>query len=124
MKAETKFLVQWLDATNHVLGKTTVLVYPTNLLGELKLLVDESADNLGVLDPHEILKPTLNHSAIKFVDLAETELDTFTGRLAIVGPCGSDDPEWNGLADRISKLAKKGTPVVWIRLPPKKQDKI
>jgi hypothetical protein len=124
VKAETKFLVQWLDTTNHVLGKTEVLVYPTNMLDELKLLVDDGASNLGVLDPHEILKPTLNHSAIKYLDLAETQMNAFKGKLAIIGPCRSDDPEWNGLADRISKLAKNGTPVVWIQSPRKEQGKI
>ena len=59
MKAETKFLVQWLEDSNSVIGRTEVLVYPTNLLHELKLLVDESEDNLGVLDPQNQLKPAL-----------------------------------------------------------------
>lgn len=124
VRAETKFLVQWLDATNQVLGKTAVLVYPTNLLDELKLLADESANNIGVLDPQSQIKPALKCSAVKFVDLAEAELDAFTGKMAIVGPCRPDDPEWNGLADRISKLAKNGTPVVWIQSPPKQQGQI
>jgi hypothetical protein len=124
VKAETKFLVQWLENTNRVIGKTEVLVYPTNLLEELKLLVDESGNNLGVLDPHKQLKPTLKSSAIKFVDLEEVVLDDFSGKLAIVGSCSPDDPEWNGLANRIAKLARKGTPVVWIQSPPKKRDKL
>jgi hypothetical protein len=124
VRAETKFLVQWLDATNHVFGNTEVLVYPTNLLDELELLVDKSAHNLGVLDPQSQIKPTLKRSAVRFVDLAETELNTFTGKMAVIGPCRPDDPEWNGLADRISKLAKKGTPVVWIQSSPKQQGKI
>ena len=46
------------------------------------------------------------------------------GKLAMVGPCGLDDPEWNGLANRISKLAQKGTPVIWIQSPPRKSGKI
>jgi hypothetical protein len=91
------------------------------LLDELKLLVDEGGKNLGVLDAKNQLKPALKSSAVKFVDLAETGLDDFSGRLAIVGPCSPDDPEWNGLADRISKLAQKGTPVVWIQSPPPKR---
>ena len=124
VKAETKFLVQWLENSNSIIGRTEVLVYPTNLLDELKLLVDEGEKNLGVLDPQKQLKPALKSSAVKFVDLAETGLDDFSGKLAIVGPCDPDDPEWNGLASRISKLAQKGTPVVWIQSPPKKRDKI
>ena len=124
VKAETKFLVQWLENSNSVIGRTEVWVYPTNLLAELKLLVDEGEKNLGVLDPKNQLKPALKNSAVKFVDLEETELDTFSGKLAMVGPCNPDDPEWNGLANRISKLARNGTPVVWIQSPPKKRDKI
>jgi hypothetical protein len=124
VKAETKFLVQWLENSNSIIGKTEVLVYPTNLLDELNLLVDEGGKNLGVLDPQKQLKSALKNSAIKFVDLAETELDAFPGKLAIVGLCNPDDPEWNGLANRISKLARNGTPVVWIQSPPKKRDKI
>ena len=124
VKAETKFLVQWLEGSNSIIGKTEVLVYPTNLLHELKLLVDEGEKNFGVLDPKNQLKLALKSSAVKFVDLAEIRLDDFSGKLAIIGPCGPDDPEWNGLANRISKLAQKGTPVVWIQSPPKKRDKI
>ena len=124
VKAETKFLVQWLENSNTVIGKTEVLVYPTNLLAELKLLVDEGEKNLGVLDPKNQLKPALKSSPVNFVDLAEIGLDDFSGKLAMVGPCGPDDPEWNGLANRISKLAQKGTPVVWIQSSPKKWDKI
>ena len=124
VKAETKFLVQWLENSNSVIGRTEVWVYPTNLLDELKLLVEEGGKNLGVLDPKNQLKPALKSSAVKFVDLAETGLDDFSGKLAMVGPCGPDDPEWNGLASRISKLAQKGTPVVWIQSPPQKRDKI
>ena len=124
VKAETKFLVQWLENSNSVIGRTEVQVYPTNLLDELKLLVDEGEKNLGVLDPKKQLKPALKSSAVKFVDLEETALGEFSGKLAIVGPCNSDDPEWNGLANRISKLARNGTPVVWIQSPAKKRDKI
>jgi hypothetical protein len=124
VKAETKFLVQWLENSNNVIGKTEVLVYPTNLLDELKLLVEEGEKYLGVLDPQKQLKPALTSSAVKFVDLEETALDDFPGKLAVVGPCSSDDPEWNGLANRISKLARNGTPVVWIQSPPKKRDNI
>ena len=124
VKVETRFFVQWLENTNHIIGKTEVLVYPTNLLKELKLLVDESENNLGVLDPNKQLKPALKSSAIKFVDLEEAVLDNFSGKLVIVGPCSPDDPEWNGLANSIAKLARKGTPVVWIQSQPKKRDKL
>ena len=124
VKAETKFIVQWLEHTDRVIGRTEVMVYPTNLLDELKPLIEDSQNDLGVLDPHNHLKPALQHAALKFVDLEEAQLDAFSGKLAIVGPCGPDDPEWRGLANRIAKLAQKGTPVVWIQSPPPKRDKI
>ena len=124
VKAATKFVVQWICGKAEVIGKTEVLVYPTNLLHELKALVGDNEDNLGVLDPHNQLKPALKHSAIHFVDLEQTEMDSFHGKLAMVGPCGPDDPEWRGLAERIARLAKNGTPVVWIQSPPQKRDKI
>jgi len=124
VKAETEFLVQWVQNSNSVIGKTEVLVYPTNLLHELKLLMDDNEDSLGVLDPHNQLKPSLHLSAIKFVDLGDTEMDSYHGKLALIGPSGPDDPPWRGLADRIAKLAQKGTPVVWIQLPPPKRGKI
>ena len=120
VNAETTFLVQWLDDTNRVIGVTEVRVYPTNLLHELKLLVEESWNNLGVLDPGNQLKPALKNAAIGFVDLADTELAAFSGKLAVVGSCGPDAPEWSGLAGRVHTLAQKGTPVVWIQGPPRK----
>ena len=124
VKAETKFIVQWVENSNHIIGKTEVLVYPTNLLKELNQMMDENEDNLGVLDPQNRIKPALKQSAIHFVDLADTGMDAFHGRLALVGPCGPDDPEWRGLTDRVAKVAQKGTPVVWIQSPPPKRDKI
>ncbi len=121
VRARTKFLVQWLENSNSIIGKTEVLVYPTNLLDELKLVVDESENNLGVLDPQKQLKPALKSSAVKFVDLDQMDMDDFSGKLAIIGPCSPDDPEWNGLASRVSKIAQRGTPVVWIQSLPRKQ---
>jgi hypothetical protein len=124
VKAETIFLVRWLNGAHRITGTVEVLVYPTNLLHEVKLMVGESWNNLGVLDPKNQIKPALKNAMIGFVDLAETELDAFSGTLAIVGSCSPEDPEWNGLADRISKLARHGTPVVWIQGPSRRRDKI
>jgi hypothetical protein len=58
------------------------------------------------------------------VDLEEAELATYAGKLAVVGSCSPDDPEWNGLADRIRALAQKGTPVVWIQGQLRQTDEI
>ena len=59
VKAETKFLIQWLENSNSVLGQTEVFVYPTNLLAELKPLAGDQA--LGVFDPQNQLKPLLKN---------------------------------------------------------------
>jgi hypothetical protein len=115
VKAETKFLIQWLEGSNRVLGTTTVLVYPTNLLAELKPLAENRA--LGVFDPQNELKPLLKNLNVDFVDLGNSELEHFPGKLAILGPFASRAQVPDGLAKRIKILAKKGVAVVWF-LPP------
>src|ERR1039458_8627212 len=72
VNAETRFLIQWLAGTNRVIGKTEVLVYPTNLLSELKPLLGDA--NFGVLDPNNELKPLLKTAKVDFIDLGETVL--------------------------------------------------
>ncbi|HUA38304.1 MAG TPA: hypothetical protein VMA35_07875 [Candidatus Sulfopaludibacter sp.] len=115
VKAETKFLVQWLLDTNRVIGVTQVRVYPTNLLGQLQMLAKNRS--LGVFDPQSQLKPLLKNSKVDFVDLGESELEHFPGKLAIIGPFASKAQVPEGLAKRIKVLAQKGAAVVWI-LPP------
>lgn len=115
VKAETRFLVQWLENTNRVIGVTEVRVYPTNLLEELKPLAENRA--LGVLDPQNELKPLLKNAKVDFVDLGNSELEHFLGKLAIIGPFASKAQIPDGLARRIKLLAQKGAAVVWL-LPP------
>jgi hypothetical protein len=122
VKAETKFLIQWLENTNHIIGKTEVLVYPTNLLAELKPLAGGEA--LGVFDPLNQLKPLLKNLKLEFTDLENSGLEYFSGRLAIVGPFQSQAKMREGLAGQIPMLAKKGAAVVWIQPPPEKRDKL
>jgi hypothetical protein len=119
VKAETKFLVQWLENTN-VIGKTEVLVYPTNLLLELKVLAGN--DPIGVFDPQNQLKPLLKKLQIEFTDLEDAGLDNFRGKLAIVGPLQSKTQMREGLANQVQALARKNTAVVWIQPPPEKWD--
>jgi hypothetical protein len=116
VKAETRFLVQWLEGTNTVLGKTEVLVYPTNLLAELKALAGD--EPLGVFDPSNQLKPLLKTLKIEFVDLENSGLEDFRGKLAIVGPFESKVKMPPRLGNKIKKLAAKGMAVVWIQPPP------
>ncbi len=115
VKAETKFLVQWLENTNRLIGVTEVRVYPTNLLEELKPLAENRS--LGVFDPQNELKPLLKNAKVDFVDLENSELEHFPGKLAIIGPFASKAQVPDGLARRIKLLAQKGTAVVWL-LPP------
>jgi len=122
VNAETRFLIQWLVGTNQVVGKTDVLVYPTNLLGELKLLLGE--ENFGVLDPNDELKPLFKQNRVDFSDLGESALEEFQGKLAIIGPFSTKAQMREGLAQTIQTIARKGAAVVWIQPPPGPKDQI
>jgi hypothetical protein len=117
VKAETKFLVQWVESTNQVLGNTEVLVYPTNLLAELKTLAGEDLP-VGVFDPGNVLKPLLKATTVAFEDLEQSGVATFVGKLAIIGPFESRKQIPADLAERIAKLAGKGAGVVWLQPSP------
>ena len=122
VNAETRFLIQWLEGTNHVIGKTEGLVYPTNLLGELKPLLGENV--LGVLDPNNELKPLLKQNQVEFSDLGKAALEDFQGKLAIIGPFSTKAQMREGLAQAIQKIARKGAAVVWIQPPDKPEPKL
>jgi hypothetical protein len=122
VRSGTKFVIEWLEGTNHAVGKSEVLVYPTNLLGELKPLLKENVP--GVYDPDNRLKPLLRQNHVDFEDLSETPLEAFRGRLAIVGPFASKEQMPDGLASQIKSLARAGAGVVWLRPPPGPQEKI
>ena len=122
VKAGTKFLIQWLADSNLVIGQTEVLVYPTNLLNELKLLLN--GEILGVLDANGALKPSLERNGIKFLDLEETALENFSGKLAILGSFQSRAQMREGLAQAVQRIARKGAAVVWIQPPPEPKDEI
>ena len=115
VKAETKFLVQWIAGSNQVLGLTEIMVYPTNLLGELKTLFKDA--DLGVLDPDGELKPVLKQNGVPFLSLEETVLEDFHGKLAVIGPFRSSVQMRDGLAQSIRKIAAAGVPVVWLQPP-------
>jgi hypothetical protein len=122
VNAETCFLIQWLEDTNRITGNTEVWVYPTNLLGEIKSLPGN--DILGVLDLNNELKPLLRQNGMPFVDLAETALEDFHGRLAIIGPFSAKAQMRDGLAQAIQKIARQGAAVVWIQPPPEPKDQL
>ncbi len=119
VKAETQFIVQWLEGTNHVLGTTSVLAYPPDLLKELKPLSGEKP--LGVFDPQNQLKPLLKAARVEAQDLEEAGLENYTGTLAIIGPFKSSGQMRESLANRnVRALAQRGVTVVWIQPPPEK----
>lgn len=121
VKAETKFLVQWIGESNRVLGISEVMVYPTNLLGELKSMFTDA--DLGVLDLNDEVKPALKQNGVKFLNLDERGLEDFRGRLALIGPFHSPSQMREGLATSIRKIAAAGVAVVWLQ-PPGNQDEI
>lgn len=122
VKVETKFLVRWLENSNTVVGTTEVLVYPTNLLAELKPLAGD--EPLGVFDPQNQLKPLLKNLNVRFADLENNNLENFSGRLAIIGPFPTKAQMREGLMDQIQALAKKGAAIVWLQPPPEKGAKL
>jgi hypothetical protein len=118
VKAETRFLIKWLAGTNEVLGMTEVLVYPTNLLRELRTLAGE--EPLGVFDPQNALKPLLKSAGVEFSDLEDAGTEAYQGKLVLAGPFQNQSEMRSGLAAQLRALARKGAGVVWIQPPPQK----
>lgn len=116
VRARTRFLLQWCESTNRLLGTTEVLVYPTNLLSELRRLA--AGRPIGLFDPQNRLKPIFQKLQFEFADLAEIGFDGFTGVLAIVGPFDSGRQMPHDLAARVAAFAQKGGAVVWLQPPP------
>ena len=115
VKAKTSFLVQWADQTNKVVGTTVVLVYPPDLLKELKALA--GGEPLGIFDPAKQIKPLLQVLAIKFSDLEEDGVANYSGKLAIMGPFTTKEQMPEDLRPRIKAAAEKGAALVWLQPP-------
>jgi len=122
VKAETKFVIKWVEGTNKVLGTTEVLVYPTNLLSELKTLAGE--DPLGIFDPSNQLKPLLESGGVEFSNLEDEGVENYRGKLVIVGPFQNKKQIRENLAEQLRALAAKGVAVVWLQPPPDKMDRL
>jgi hypothetical protein len=122
VRAETKFLVQWVAGSNQVVGSSEIWVYPTNLFHDLKSLLGEGI--LGVLDPNDQLKPLLEQNGVTFQDLGEMALEDFRGKLAVVGPFQSKAQIRGGLALAIERIARKGVAVVWMQPPAPPDDEV
>jgi hypothetical protein len=114
VRGETRFLVQWLDTSNHVAGATEVCVYPANLLCELQSLIGKEG-MLGVFDPQNELMESLRNAKVDFVDLGNTELKNFRGKLAIIGPFDSKSSVEPVTTAQIKAMAEDGVGVVWVQ---------
>lgn len=124
VRAETRFLIQWVEGVSNIVGRTEVLVYPTNLLQELKALGGEQENAMGIFDPQNQLKPLLKTMSVEFADLEDVGLESFHGKLAIVGPFAAKKQMREGLPAQTESLAKRGVSVVWLQPPPEKRDKL
>ena len=112
VKAETPFVITWLDATGKKLGQTDVTAYPTNLLNLLTNL--SGAKRIGIFDPAKQIRPTLERMALPFEDLEASGFAGFEGQLAIVASSQvAEDGE--NVPARVQTLAQSGVAVVWIQ---------
>jgi hypothetical protein len=62
----------------------------------------------------------LKTARVDFVDLGNTELENFRGKLAVIGPFESKAQMGAALAGEIKTIAQKGVAVVWIQPPPER----
>jgi hypothetical protein len=116
IRAETPFLIQWLDGANKVIGTTSVLVYPPGILKELKTLAGD--EPIGLLDPKNRLKSALKNVNVEVTDLENSGLEHFEGKLAILGPFESRSQMGENATSRVRSMAQKGVGIVWIQPPP------
>jgi len=122
VRTESRFLVQWIEGSNTVVGITDLLVYPTNLLSELGTLAGDAP--IAVLDPGNELKPLLALLNIEFTDLEASHVGGYRGKLIIARPFRSGGQMRNGLALQLAAAARKGAGVVWIQPPRNRREKL
>jgi hypothetical protein len=115
VREKTRFLIQWVDEGTRIIGSTEVLVFPTNLLAELHSLVKRKP--VGIVDSENNLKPSLKALGLDVEDLADNEVERFTGKLAIVWSPIHSEAQSGELKRKVTVLAKAGKNVVWI-IPP------
>ena len=81
-------------------------------------------NGVGILDPQNKLTTALKSMGVDFVDLEDSGLENFHGKLAIVGPFESKAQMREGLAKQIEMMADKGVAVVWLQPPPERREKL
>jgi hypothetical protein len=113
VEKETPFVIQWIERSGRVLGKTSVLVYPTNLLWQLVSLCGGQA--IGLLDPEKHFKVLFTALRERVADLQNVGVDHFEGRLAIVAPVSAKTEMGADLYRNVKLLASNGVAVVWVQ---------
>lgn len=116
VQAKTRLLIQWLDDANHLFGFTEFIVYPTNILANLRPLVGANAV-LGIFDPGNQLKPLLKAVAVAFEDLETSGIINCHGPIAVIGPFSNHEQAPAELREKIETLARKGVAIVWVQPP-------
>lgn len=115
VRVKTRFLVQWITEDRRVLATTDIAVHPGDYLAELGTLAGNHP--LAILDPAHQIKTQLRLLGIGFVDLEQTGLEHFEGRLAILGPFTPQAPMPDDLAHLVLARCKRDLAVVWIEPP-------
>lgn len=110
--APTRFLVRWLAHSGQLLGSTRVDVFPTNLIAELGPLADGLP--IGLLDSQRQLRPLLDALRVPSVNLAAADLESFQGRLAILGPFSREHPAPPDLAQTLHRRSQQPLAAVWL----------
>ena len=111
VRSLTHFEVRWLDDSDKAVGQTLVTVYPTNLLKQIVAIAGEKPP--GIFDPHEQLTPLLRALKVEFDDLTEGErIETWRGRLAILGPFDAKQSPPRDIRKRATALAARGANVL------------
>lgn len=109
----TRFMVQWVDDANAVLGTIDVVVYPRNLLRELQSLAESGSGArpaLAVIDPEGRLKPALRSAEVEFSDLSDEAAAGLDGQLLLVAA------DTIG-AEQVRTRAGKCRGIVWLQAP-------
>jgi len=107
VRAVTAFQVRWSTEDNAEIGRTTVQVVPTNILGGISILARDQV--VGLVDLGGLLKPVLKGSGIQFEDV--DSFAGFSGNLVLIGP--SAEPE--ATVSSLKADAKRPITVLWIR---------
>jgi len=113
VRTPTRFLLRWSDTGTRSLGQTDIIVYPADLLKELKSVLGDG--RVGLLDPQNQLKPLLKSLEVDAEDLEDKELEEYEGKLIIAGPFASATQVPARFGERLRKLRERGVATVWIQ---------